>query len=169
MLHIGCRMANTTMFKRSPLDAVLSRDRLKGSDAEHGYDSGSGDGLFEPPPDPVMDAARDAMVEFAPSGERQQRVRDYLRGKDNNGSGKVISTISKNPLVHRRGLSGTAAIIQQLYYEQGIECESADYKSPTSLLIAFEGIAVSCVRYVAGFSASLVSVWRVCDSGCAVC
>lgn len=58
----------------------------------YGYDSGSGDGLFEPPPDPVIDAARDAMVQFAPSGERQQRVRDYLRGKDKNASGKVIYT-----------------------------------------------------------------------------
>ncbi|CAM9842968.1 unnamed protein product [Pylaiella littoralis] len=54
-----------------------------------GYDSGSGDGLFEPPPDPVMDAARLAMEKFAPSAERQQRVRDYFRGKDKNASGKV--------------------------------------------------------------------------------
>lgn len=31
------------------------------------------------------------MVDFAPSAERQQRVRDYLRGKDRNASGKVRS------------------------------------------------------------------------------
>ncbi|CAM9186272.1 unnamed protein product, partial [Ectocarpus fasciculatus] len=56
----------------------------------YGYDSGgSGEGLFEPPPDPVMDAARLAMEAFAPSGERQQRVRDYFRGKDRNASGKI--------------------------------------------------------------------------------
>lgn len=55
----------------------------------YGYDSGSGDGLFEPPPDPVMDSTKLAMGKFAPSADRQQRVRDYFRGKDRNGSGKV--------------------------------------------------------------------------------
>lgn len=60
----------------------------------YGYDSGSGDGLFEPPPDPIMDAAKLAMQKFAPSGERQQRVRDYFRGKDKNVSGKVIGWIN---------------------------------------------------------------------------
>lgn len=50
-----------------------------------------------------MDAARDAMVEFAPSAERQQRVRDYLRGKDKNGSGKVIQ-----PFDNTRVTSNTA-------------------------------------------------------------
>lgn len=56
----------------------------------YGYDSGSGDGLFDPPPDPVMDAAKEAMMNFAPSEERQQRVWSYFRGKDNNASGKVV-------------------------------------------------------------------------------
>lgn len=58
-------------------------------DGYYGYDSGSGDGLFESPPDPIMDAAKLAMQKFAPSGDRQQRVRDYFRGKDKNASGKV--------------------------------------------------------------------------------
>ncbi|CAM9175845.1 unnamed protein product [Hapterophycus canaliculatus] len=63
-------------------------------DDEHGYhrgygSSGSEGGLFEPPPDPIMDAASLAIVKFAPSAERQQRVRDYFRGKDKNASGKV--------------------------------------------------------------------------------
>lgn len=59
-------------------------------DGGGGYGSGgSVDGLFERPPDPLMDAMREAMVKFAPSAERQQRVRDYLRGKDKNASGKV--------------------------------------------------------------------------------
>ncbi|CAM9910415.1 unnamed protein product, partial [Ascophyllum nodosum] len=53
------------------------------------YDSGSGDGLFEPPPDPLMDVTRDAMVTFAPSAERQQRVRNYFLAKDKNSSGKI--------------------------------------------------------------------------------
>lgn len=36
-----------------------------------------------------MDAVGDAMNKFAPSVERQQRVKDYFRGKDKNASGKV--------------------------------------------------------------------------------
>eukprot|EP00903_Cladosiphon_okamuranus_P013950 g12974.t1 len=66
-----------------------SEDAGRNGGYYYGYDSGSGDGLFEPPPDPIMDAAKLAMQTFAPSEERQQRVRDYFRGKDKNASGKV--------------------------------------------------------------------------------
>eukprot|EP00904_Undaria_pinnatifida_P002651 jgi/Undpi1/12387/HiC_scaffold_5.g02059.m1 len=92
-----------------------------GSDVEYGYgyDSGSGDGLFEPPPDPVIDAARDAMVQFAPSGERQQRVRDYLRGKDKNASGKMPESkfhqfLRRSGVENTLGSDGTCALIERM-------------------------------------------------------
>lgn len=75
-------------------NSSVSDDWGGSSDGEYdndgdGYSSFSGEGLFERPPDPLMDAVREAMNKFAPSAERRQRVRDYFRGKDKNASGKV--------------------------------------------------------------------------------
>lgn len=70
-------------------DSGGSGDDERGEDRDGGSSQSSAGGLFERAPDPLMEVVRRAMNAFAPSKDRRQRVRNFLRSKDKNASGKV--------------------------------------------------------------------------------